>query len=55
MVIGVSILSDRVRQRNIQARIAVDEDSWPPNKPKDFTPLLLIYHLGQHTFEQTTA
>ncbi|XP_065915924.1 protein NLRC3-like [Dysidea avara] len=52
---GVSTLSDRVRQLNIQTRFAVDEDSWPPNQPKDFTPVLLVHHQDQHTFEQATA
>ncbi|XP_065915925.1 protein NLRC3-like [Dysidea avara] len=52
---GVSILSDRVRQLNIQTRFAVDDNSWPPNQPKDFTPLLLVHHQGQQTFEQATA
>ena len=53
--VGVSILSDRVRQLNIQTRFAVDDNSWPPNQPKDFTPILLVHHQGQQTFEQATA
>ena len=53
--IGVSILSDRVRQLNMQTRFAFDEDTWPPNQPKDFTPLLLVHQEGQQTFEQATA
>ena len=52
---GVSILSDRVRELNIQIRFAVDEDTWPPNQPQDFTPLLLVHHEGQQTFKQATA
>jgi len=44
LLIGVSILSDRVRQLNIQTRFSVDEDAWPPNQPQDFTPLLLVHH-----------
>ena len=55
LLIGVSILSDRVRQLNIQARFAVDEEAWPPNQPQDFTPLLLIHHEGQYTFKPTAA
>ena len=55
LLIGVYILSDRARQLNIQTRSAVDEDSWPPNKPKDYIPLLLVHHQDQHTFEQATA
>ena len=48
-------MSDRVRQLNIQTRFAVDCDSWPPNQPKDFIPLILVHHQRQHTFQQTTA
>ena len=55
LLIGVSILSDRVRQLNIQTRFAVDEDAWPPNQPQDFTPLLLVHHEGQYTFKPTAA
>jgi len=55
LLIGVSILSDRVRQINIQTRLAVDEDAWPPNQPKEFVPVLLIHHQGQHTVKQATA
>ena len=55
LLIGVSILSDRVRQLNIQTRFAVDEEAWPPNQPQDFTPLLLVHHEGQYTFKPTAA
>jgi len=40
-----------VRQLNIHTRFAVDEDIWPPNQPKDFTPLLLVHHEYQHTLQ----
>ncbi|XP_065913093.1 NACHT, LRR and PYD domains-containing protein 3-like isoform X2 [Dysidea avara] len=52
---GVTILSDRVRQLSIQTRFSVDEDAWPPNRPKDFIPVLLIHHQGEHTVEQAAA
>ena len=45
---AVSIISNRVTIINIQTRFRVDEDTWPPDKPKNFTPLLLIHHEGQH-------
>ena len=48
-------MSDRVRQLNIQTRFAIDEDTWPPNQPQHFIPLLLIYHEGQHTFKHTSV
>ena len=53
--IGVSILSDRVRQLDIHTRFAFDEDTWPPNQPQDFTPLLIVHHKDKQTFEQPTA
>ena len=55
LLIGVSILSDRVRQLNIQTRFGIDEDAWPPNQAQDFTPLLLVYHDSRHYFKQTAA
>ena len=33
----------------------VDDDSWPPEQPTSFTPLLLIHHQGHRTPEQVTA
>ena len=33
----------------------VDDDTWPPEKPTSFTPLLLIHHQGHRTPEQVTA
>ncbi|XP_065918252.1 nucleotide-binding oligomerization domain-containing protein 1-like isoform X2 [Dysidea avara] len=41
---AISVLSERVSQTGKQARFASDEDAWPPNQPKDFTPLLLVHH-----------
>ena len=55
LLIGVSILSDRVRQLNIQTWFAVDEDAWPPNQPQEFTPLMFVHHEGQHTFKPEAA
>ena len=52
---AVAILSNRVRQISIQTRFMVDRDTWPPEQPKSFTPLLLIHHQGDHTPEQVTA
>ena len=52
---AVAILSDRVRQISIQTRFMVDCDTWPPEQPKTFTPLLLIHHQDDHTPVQITA
>ena len=52
---AVAILSNRVRQISIQTRLMFDDDTWPPEQPEIFTPLLLIHHQGSHTAEQVTA
>ena len=51
----VAILSNRVRQINVQTRFMVDDDTWPPEQPTSFTPLLLIHHQGHRTPEQVIA
>ena len=33
---------------NVQTRFRVDEDTWPPDKPKLFAPHLLVHHKRQH-------
>ena len=40
---------------NIQTRLTVDKDAWPPQQPKTFTPLLLIEHRGHRNLKQSTA
>ncbi|XP_065889069.1 protein NLRC3-like [Dysidea avara] len=52
---GVSVLSERVSQITIQTRFAVEEDAWPPKQPKQFTPLLLVHHQGEHNIKLSTA
>ena len=58
MIVGtepVAILSNRVRQINVQTRFMTDDDTWPPEQSISFTPLLLIHHQGHRTQEQVTA
>ena len=45
---AVMILSNRVRQINVQTRFMVDSNAWPPEQPTSFTPPLLIHHQGGH-------
>ena len=52
---AVAILTNRVRQINVQARFMVDDDTWPPEQPNHFTPLLLLHYQGHHTPEQVTT
>ena len=40
---------------NIQTRLRVEEEAWPPEQPKTFTPLILIQHQGHRNLKQTTA
>ena len=42
-------------QINVQTRFMVDDDTWPPEQPTSFTPLLLIHHQGHRTPEQVTT
>ena len=52
---AVDLLSNRVSQINIQARFTVDNDTWPPEQPASFTPLLLLHYQGHRTKEQVAA
>ena len=52
---AVSILSEMVRKRNLQEQFNNDEETWPPDQPKNFTPLVLIRHQGQHRMKQPTV
>ena len=52
---AVAILSDRVSQINVHTQFTVNESIWPPEKPAHFTPLLLVYHQGDHSLEQIQA
>ena len=52
---AVSILSEMVSQYNVQERFNADEETWPPDQPQNFTPLVLIQHRGQHSMKRTNA
>ena len=52
---AVTILSERVREVNIQRQLKVDKEAWPPEAPKTFTPLVLIQHQGHRNLKQSTA
>lgn len=47
-------MSDKLREMNEQIHSRTEEDTWPPDKPKQFTPLVLIHHKTQHTEEEST-
>ena len=52
---AVAILSNRVTQINVQTRFMVDDNTWPPEQPTNFTPLLLIHHQGHRTPKEAEA
>ena len=52
---AVSILSEMVSQCNVRERLNTDEETWPPDQPKNFTPLVVIHHQGQYSMKQATA
>ncbi|XP_065911432.1 protein NLRC3-like isoform X2 [Dysidea avara] len=51
----VSVFSNIMSKRNVQGRFRVDDDAWPPDQPKNFTPLLLIHYKGHHNLQQALA
>ena len=51
----MSTLSNRVSEMNMQARLIVDEDAWPLEQSKKYTPLLLIHYKDQRNMKQSTA
>ena len=53
--IGVSILSNIVSQVNIQLQFMADDNTWPPDQPKKFIPLLLIHYKGHRNLQQAMA
>ena len=44
-----------VSQRAVETRFMVDDDTWPPEQPTSFTPLLLISHKGHRTTDEVTT
>ena len=52
---AVTMLSKKIREVNIQTRLRVDKEAWPPDPPKTFIPLVLIQHQGYRSMQQSTA
>jgi len=44
-----------VGQVNLQARFQIDDDTWPPDQPKNFIPLVLIHYKGHWNLQQAIA
>jgi len=47
----VSQLSGHVKGVYKQTRFDVGEDTWPPEQPKDFTPVVLVHYEEQRTMK----
>jgi len=52
---AISGLSSKINRVNKKVWYAVDEDTWPPTRPKRFLPLLLIHHQCEYTLKQSTT
>ena len=52
---AISKLSEMVSQYNVQEWFSNHEETWPPNQPKNFTPLVFIHHQGQHSLKEATT
>ena len=44
-----------VSQSNVRERFNIDEETWPPDQAKNFTPLVLVHHQGHHSMRQATV
>ena len=49
---AVTVLSERVSQINVQTRFIVDDDTWPPEQLKGFTPLSFVHYQGLRNSNQ---
>ena len=45
----VSQLSSDVKAVYRATRFTVTKDTWPPEQPKEYTPLVLLHHEDEHT------
>ena len=55
IVIVVSQLSGHVKTVYKATRFSVAKDSWPPEQPKKFTPLVLLHHEDEYTIKDLTT
>ena len=54
---SIAILYNRVSYINVETRLMIDDDIWPPEPPANFIPLLLVHYQGHHvrTSDQVNA
>ena len=54
LVIMVYQLSSHVKAVYKATRFSVAKDTWPPEQPKEYTPLVLLHHEDEHNMEHIT-
>ena len=55
LVIAVSQLSGNVKAVYKVTRFSVAKDTWPPEQPKGFTPLVLLHHEEEQSMKDVTT
>ena len=55
LVIVVSQLSGNVKAVYKATRFSVANNTWPPEVPKEYTPLVLLHHEDEHTIKDVTT
>ena len=55
LVIVVSQLSGNVKAVYKATRFSVAKDTWPPQMPKEYTPLVLLHHEDERTIKDITT
>ena len=55
LVIMVSQLSGNIKAVYKVTRFGVAKDTWPPELPKEYTPLVLLHHEDEHTITDVTT
>ena len=48
-------LSGNVKAVYKATRFSVAKDTWPPEQPKEYTPLVLLHHEDEHTIKDVTT
>ena len=55
LVIAVSQLSGNVKAVYKVTRFSVAKDTWPPEQPKEYTPLVLLHHEEEQSMKNVTT
>ena len=55
LVIVVYQLSNNLKAMYKATRFSVAKDTWPPEQPKEFIPLVLLHHEDEQSMEHVTA